>query len=199
VVERDDVLERHRSVFYDIRQKILVNSDMQANILTMIDNWAFFKSQTVLKSMPHGIAGGSDGYLGFGRLGAYFDAVETQRILQVRSRQRQHHLLKDTLRRKIRSIIEQGPISGDLLRSQVLRILDDHWARYLQFEQSTRDEMNLYLMDFPRAVARYATQMEERFDSFFYDAGEELLAGLLNFPLLIREAANGAEEEANHG
>ena len=198
-VETDDVLERHRLVFYALRQKILVKSELRDEILTMVDNWTFFKSRTVLQSWSRSIASTHDGDVVFGRLRPYFDTPEVERILQIRSKKRQNNLLKETLHRKICTIIEAQRLEDDVLRFFILTALDTHWARYLEFESSMRDEIVLYLGDSVGAVTQYATRMEERFDTFFYEVGESILAAMLGRVSRPPLAPKSLALEANHG
>lgn len=177
VVEVDDLLERHRMVFYDLRQKILTKEDLDGEFQTITDNWVDFKGQTILKSLPGKVFGRTSGV--FGSLEQHFDNVEIERIFQITSKRRQQNLLRETLRRKVQSKIE-GLQSPELLRYVLLASLDKHWAQYLQFAALVRNESNLYSPDISRAIAKYAKDMEERFDSFFYEVGEDVLSTLLN-------------------
>jgi len=179
VVDVDDTLERHRMVFYDLRQKILTKEDLESEFQTITDNWVDFKGQTILKSLPGKVFGRTSGV--FGSLEQYFDNVEIERIFQITSKRKQQNLLRETLRRKVQSKIEELHQNNSIyvLRYLLLNSLDKHWTQYLQFSVLVRNESNLYFPDMSRVIAKYAKAMEERFDSFFYEIGENVLSALL--------------------
>jgi preprotein translocase subunit SecA len=193
LVEFDDVLERHRLVFYDLRQKVLTKESVQEELQTIMDNWLYFKGQTVLKSLPSRALGRTVGV--FGALEPCFDSIEVERIFQIKNKRRQQNLLKETLYRKMQSKLdalinaftESSPDA--FLKYIMLTKLDDHWAGYLRFEQAVRDEQNLHFLDPAGAIAKYAKAMEERFDSFFYEAGEDILSYVLSLQYSVESDA----------
>jgi preprotein translocase subunit SecA len=183
VVEIDDILSRHRIVFYAIRQKILTKVDLMPELDRIIGNWVEFRGRTVAEAKGRAFGKSADVRNRLGPLGRFFDQIELDRILQVQKRQQRSGMLGETLRRKV-----QGSPFGSMgaerqnsiLRSKLLSFLDNRWKGYLRFEETTRDEMSLSWPD-PSSLERYASKMEDHFDSFFLDVGEQTIASVLEF------------------
>lgn len=195
-VEFDDILARHRIVFYDLRQKLLTQDDFRDEILTMVDNWVYFRHRTILQNRRPAVTAHTDSTEVLGHLSAFFDVYETDRIFQIRSKKRQLNLLKETLRRKVLSQVEHENVENGLLRWLILRCLDKHWEWYIQFERTIKEELRLYI-DFSRATAVYYTRMEERFDAFFYEVGETILGLILSLSVTHNDSTS-LLSELNH-
>jgi hypothetical protein len=83
--------------------------------------------------------------------------------------------VKDYLERRVRAAL----VHCDA-RALILEALDQHWCRYLSSEFLAREELNLYPQwDDPGLLVRHAETMEIAFDSFFYDAGDQVLETIL--------------------
>jgi preprotein translocase subunit SecA len=188
VVENDEILARHRTAVYSVRQRILRQPDLRAEIAVMIENWVELKLRALVRDPAPGNT--MERELLFGRLAPHLETVAIDRILNVRGRKRRQALMKETLEQNISSSV--GFLDATTLRNVTLTALDEHWSRYLEFETSARREMSLYGHD-SRSLARYARSMEERFDSFFFDAGEQVLAVLLAVAAAQTQVATGTD------
>lgn len=163
VVEIEDLLDRHRHVVYRVRQQLLVKSDLRPEVETIIDNWI-----NVHLSRP-------DAALSSSRLASQLEQHEIDRIENVRNKRARERMLKDALKRYAASALEATSTSLVELRVGILTILDSHWLQYLQFEEGARQELSLYTFENAAAIAQYSRLMEEHFDSFFHDVGEDVL------------------------
>ena len=176
VVEFDDVRARHRVVLHRIRQRILVHEDPAVELQIMADNWVEYNGRSILKARPGAYAGSADGRHSLGRLSRYFEPIEADRIFQGRTWRTQVETLRATLRAKVEAAATLIP--HGTLRYVILHALDGHWTAYLRFENSARDQIMLHGFDDPEGFGEYARAMEERFDAFFYEVGEEALGNV---------------------
>lgn len=182
-VESDDVLDRHRKVFYHIRQKFLEGQDSRKDMFTMVDNWVHYKDRTILNSLSASLSIKEAGQL-LGALQEHFRPIEVQRIANIHSQQRQVRALKDTLRRKLEQKLESlRQVLGDDLAQYfcndvTLMALDENWTHHLAFNKRTWKE-SILLYDLASGYSKYMEYMEETFDRFFYQVGEEILAIVL--------------------
>jgi preprotein translocase subunit SecA len=180
VVEFDDIVARHRLVFYDLRQKLLEKDDLRGELRTVLENWIYHKGRTFLRTRSELQLERDNVGRFLGSLEFYFSSLEIERIAQVRSRKRQMRTLKETLEQKLEPVLGDG--GGPylpIIKYRMLNTLDEHWSNYLKFEDTSREEIKLYSSEDTLAIARYAESMEERFDSFFYDVGEDILTHFL--------------------
>jgi len=194
VVELDDITARHRMIFYNIRQKVLTRQDVRPELLTMLDNWVDSRQREGLPRAMERLRPG-DERLALGRVGEFLERLDLEHICRIRDRKRQARTLRETLKRKLQPALEPGTEALSLLKSIILRCLDHEWSSYLGFEEAAREEIGLYSFEDPKALAQYAQRMEQRFDSFFHDVGEQVLANTLwSLGSFIPNAPSGSQE-----
>ena len=169
VIELDDILDRHRLVVYRVRQKVLVKDDLLPEVTTMVENWISIQFRRADDDPLQG------------RIVEQLARAEIGRISNVRNRKTQARMLRESLQRQLTSTMA-GTSAG--LRETILAALDAEWRSYLAFEDAARTEMSLYSWDDPNPWARYAQRMEERFDTFFHDVGEQVLFNVLAWPTI---------------
>lgn len=184
VVEFDDVMARHRTVYYSLRQRLLGRKDLQADLEVIVANWAMSTARNLPPASSRAFGGNQSAVLG--RLARFFDQVESDRVLMVRNRKARVEVLRRTVAEKIAE-----SKSDEQLRVAMLTGLDQGWWSYLEFEEGARDEVHLYEPGDPVGFERYARSMEERFDSFFYEVGETVLESLLETERAWRSWAAG--------
>ena len=188
VVEFDDVVARHRLVFYSLRQRLLVKEGLAEDLTVAVDNCVELVRRNLLPSRrsAFGAPRASRDFLG--RLADCFDDHEVNLILTARGRKSQSEVLRRALTAKIERVLSQvtpeAEMADNVIRQILLSVLDSEWKKYHRFEDDALDEVNLYSWDDPAAFERYARKMEAKFDSFFFDVGEELL----HYLLLMRRA-----------
>jgi preprotein translocase subunit SecA len=181
VVGQDDILDRHRFLFYRVRQTVLTKSDLSAEIVTMLDNWAARRRYAnLIEGAPHETASLRPADV-FGSLGEFVESTEFRRVLQVKSRKVQSRMMREVLEAKLSRALEAAKLAKHSFGKLILSRLDEQLCRYLTFEAASRDEIRLYAADDPTGLAKYAEAMEQQFDSFFYDVGESVISGVLTW------------------
>ena len=180
----DDVIARHRLVYFHIRQKLLEKDDLEAEIYAMLKNWVRYKQQTVLRTLPAEADAQAIAQL-FGNFRQCLDHVEIQRVMQVRNRKRRSIMLEKTLEKKLELKLQElktlaGPAhTRSFIKEQILSRIDANWTAHMHSEKRTREETFL-LQERDSAITRYMEEMESTFDRFFYQTGEEILSMVLN-------------------
>jgi preprotein translocase subunit SecA len=195
IVELDDIMARHRLIFYDLRDKVLTKDDLRPEVLSIAENFSMQKSETVLKAASWRALSPADRGEALRRLNLepYLTQLEIERVFEVRNERRRAALFAETLRRKVGGLLEDGHgLSPSYSRAAILRALDEHWRRYLGFEDSAREELALY-PKINEGIARYTLQMEERFDNLLFEIGADVLLDLVSarLPNLAGAAAAG--------
>ena len=163
----------------------------------MLDNWtAKLRQSLLVKGLTNDPAGNSPQLI-FGRLSAYLEPLELGRVRSVIKRNTQASMVRDILGRKLKAALKEAGTMGDSFKALILKHLDNHWRGYLKYEASAREEIQLYSAMDPTGPAKYAEAMEQRFDLFFYEAGEAILFEVLAstvvrnqpMPLAMRRAS----------
>jgi len=175
MVELDDIRDRHRTIFYRVRQKVLAKTDLAPEVATMLENWTASCRRAILRSGISSEWSSNSTRQILGVVGESLEAAELNRIAQVRNRRTQARMVHDAIERKISA----ATADGSQVRDIILGSLDEHWRRYLATARTVRDEFGLYPQDDPAAPAKYAETMEQQFDSFFYEVGEDVLSTIL--------------------
>jgi preprotein translocase subunit SecA len=175
VVEFDDILDRHRTIMYQIRQKVLLKDDVLPEITAIAGNWMNQKKPAIMeRGISHEWSMNTAAEL-LGPVGSHLDPGELSRAAEVRNRAGQLRVVQEALEAQVNSAIRQTDV-----RATILATLDEHWRRYLSAEDDSREKWSLFEPDDPTFVVRHAETMERQFDSFFYDVGESVLISLLS-------------------
>ena len=180
VVELDDTVDRHRTLVYKVRQKILEADDIFAELKTMLENWIYVWQQ---KKAKQGF--GSKEGAGFEPFSYYLDRAETSRIMNVRNIKARCRVLKNIAEGKLAQALQSPYQTSDWCKAQILGKLDERWYQYLSLESAARDDLALYPLDLPAGIAKHAQTMEEHFDSFFIQVGAEVLGDILANQALV--------------
>jgi preprotein translocase subunit SecA len=188
VVQRDDILDRHRFVFYRVRQKLLTSANCFEEIRVMLDNSMAQVKRAISKQQP----GEVDIEAALGQLRSHLEPIEVGRLRNMKNRRTQMNALAETFKRRLEQALNNAHAAEESFTNLILTVLDELWARYLTFEVSAREEGQLYSTLDPTGIAKYADSMEQHFDSFFYDAGQAILLHVLPWAKLDTPATSMA-------